>query len=76
MFYMEEDIQPVVDVVVNRLGRAGTMSYGKNILMNVVLETREFGAVWYGDFEGTHEDLAKIATELSTSTGYTITATQ
>lgn len=72
MFYVEEDIQPVVDVITRRLGPAGTMSYGKNVLMNVVLSTREFGAVWYGDFEGSPEAMANIINDLSTETGYAI----
>ncbi len=72
MFYVEEDIAPVVDVIARRLGPAGTMVYGKSVLMNVTLSTREFGTVWYGDFEGSATVLENIVTELSTETGYAI----
>jgi hypothetical protein len=72
MFYVEEDIAPVVDIITRRLGPAGTMTYGKNVLMNVTLSTREFGTVWYGDFEGTPVMLENIVTELSNETGYSI----
>jgi hypothetical protein len=72
MFYVEEDIVPVVDVISRRLGPAGTMAYGKNVLMNVTLSTPEFGTVWYGDFEGTSTTLQNILTELSNETGYVI----
>jgi len=72
MFYVEEDIVPVVDVISRRLGPAGTMAYGKNVLMNVTLSTPEFGTVWYGDFEGSAMVLENIVTELSTETGCTI----
>jgi hypothetical protein len=70
MFYVEEDIAPVVDIITRRLGPAGTMTHGKNVLMNVTLSTREFGAVWYGDFEGTLAQLTSIVNELSVETGY------
>jgi hypothetical protein len=72
MFYVEEDIAPMVDIITRRLGPAGTMAYGKNVLMNVTLSTPEFGTVWYGDFEGSPVILENIIAELSTETGYTI----
>ena len=75
MFWTEEDIQPVVNAVARRMGKAGRMSYGKQVLMNVVVSTPEFGPVWYGDFEGTVDDLAKIVSELSAETGYVVHVT-
>lgn len=49
MFYTEEDIQPHVNEVERVLGRVGTMDFGKNVLYNVAIATKEFGKIWYGD---------------------------
>lgn len=72
MFYVEEDIQPVVDAAERRLGRSGSMMHGKNVIQNVTLTTREFGTFWYGDYEGSSTELMKIIAELSEETGYHI----
>jgi hypothetical protein len=75
MFWTEEDIQPVVNAVIRRMGKAGRMSYGKQVLMNVIVSTPQFGAVWYGDFEGTVDELTRISSELSAETGYVVRVT-
>lgn len=49
MFYSEEDIQPAVTAAEKVFGVQGSMDYGKNVLYNVNIFTREFGKVWYGD---------------------------
>lgn len=49
MFYTEEDVQPAVTAAEQIFGKPGSMDYGKNVLYNVHVFTREFGKLWYGD---------------------------
>lgn len=70
MFYTEEDIQPVVDMVTEALGTVGNMAYGRGVLPNVTVATPEFGKVWYGDYVGTVDQLTTNISDLSTKTGY------
>jgi hypothetical protein len=51
MFYENDDIQPAVNVATEMFGNVGRMLYGKNVLYNVTLATREFGKIWYGDMD-------------------------
>jgi len=51
MFYNEDDVQPVVTIANEMLGKAGRMLDGKNVMRNVTLATREFGKIWYGDID-------------------------
>lgn len=76
MFYVEEDIQPVVDAVENVMGPNGTMTYGEKVVKNVIISTPEFGKIWYGDFEGTLEQLDKVITQLSTNIQYKLSWAQ
>jgi len=49
MFWQAEDVQPAVNVTVKMFGPQGTMEFGKNVIYNASIFTREFGKLWYGD---------------------------
>lgn len=51
MFYDKDDVQPVVNIATEMFGVSGRMLYGKNVLYNVTLATKEFGKIWYGDMD-------------------------
>lgn len=70
MFYVEEDIQPVVDAVTATLGVVGNMSQERGVIKNVTVSTPEFGKVWYGDYVGSVETLTERLNDLSKTTGY------
>lgn len=72
MFYVEEDIQPIVDVVTAALGTVGNMSQERGVIKNVTVSTPEFGKVWYGDYVGSVETLERQLTNVSNTTGYTL----
>jgi hypothetical protein len=72
MFYVEEDIQPVVDVVTQTLGPQGVMLNGKTVSKNVVLGSAEFGKLWYGDVDGDMEYIKSICSILSQRTSQKI----
>jgi hypothetical protein len=76
MFYVEEDIQPVVDIVVRTMGPNGTMVYGDRVLKNIIVSTREFGKIWYGDFEGSVEQLDTIISQMSSNIQYKMSWSQ
>jgi hypothetical protein len=76
MFYTEEDIQPVVDTVVRTMGPSGTMVYGDRVLKNIIVSTREFGKIWYGDFEGSVEQLDTIISQMSSNIQYKMSWSQ
>jgi hypothetical protein len=76
MFYVEEDIQPVVDIVVRTMGPNGTMVYGDRVLKNIIVSTREFGKIWYGDFEGSVEQLNTIISQMSSNVQYKMSWSQ
>jgi hypothetical protein len=76
MFYVEEDIQPVVDIVVRNMGPNGTMVYGDRVLKNIIVSTREFGKIWYGDFEGSVEQLDTIISQMSSNIQYKMSWSQ
>lgn len=61
MFFQEEDIQPVVQVATELFGPVGNMlPSGRFITQNVIIGTREFGKVWYGDIEGTTDYITEM----------------
>ncbi len=72
MFWTEEDIQPVVDVVTQTLGPQGVMMNGKTVSKNVVLGSPEFGKLWYGDIDGDREYVDSICNILSQRTSQKI----
>ena len=76
MFYVEEDIQPVVDTVVRTMGPNGTMVFGDRVLKNIIVSTREFGKIWYGDFEGSVEQLDTIISQMSSNIQYKMSWSQ
>jgi hypothetical protein len=72
MFFKEEDIQPVVDVVTQTLGQQGIMMEGKSVTKNVILGSREFGKMWYGDIDGNLEYINNICAVMSQRTSQKI----
>jgi len=72
MFYTIEDIQPVVDVAVELFGKNGTMLDGKNVSKNVIVGTREFGKLWYGDVDGDMDFINGLCSVLSQRIGQTV----
>ena len=71
MFYTVEDIQPAVDVAVELFGKNGTMLDGKHISKNVLVGTREFGKLWYGDVDGDMDFINSLCSVLSQRIGQT-----
>lgn len=54
MFYTEEDVEPVVQIASEIFGRVGNMLMaGRFVTQNVIIGTKEFGKIWYGDVDGT-----------------------
>lgn len=61
MFYVEEDLTPVVNHATNLFGRNGARRFGKNVEAGVSIATREFGKIWYGDADKNTLDVACTA---------------
>jgi hypothetical protein len=74
MFYREEDIQPVVDIIERTLGSQGIMMSGKNISKNIVLGSPQLGKLWYGDVDGDMEYVQSLCNILSQRTSQHISA--
>jgi hypothetical protein len=72
MFYKEEDIQPVVNVVEQTLGPQGNMMFGKTISKNVIIGSSLFGKLWYGDVDGDMEYVDSLCHVLSQRIGQKI----
>jgi hypothetical protein len=51
MFYTEDDVQPVVDMTTDLFGTVGNMSTEKNVFKNLVIFSKQYGKLWYGDIE-------------------------
>ena len=66
MFYTEEDVQPIVQVAVEMFGPTGNMLEGKNITKNVIIGTKEFGKIWYGDVNGDTQYVTDMCSTMST----------
>ena len=71
MFYSAEDIQPAVQVATELFGPVGNMMDGKSITKNVLIGTREFGKIWYGDVEGNLEFTMGLCSVLTQRIGQT-----
>ena len=66
MFYTEEDVEPVVKVATELFGPVGNMLMtGKFVTQNVIVGTREFGKIWYGDVAGTPDYVNELCEILS-----------
>lgn len=72
MFYTEEDVQPVVQVAVEMFGPNGNMLDGKNVTKNVIIGTKEFGKIWYGDVDGNAEFISNLCGVMSTRVNMTV----
>ena len=61
MFYTEEDVEPVVQIATELFGPVGNMlNEGRFVTRNVILGTKEFGRIWYGDVEGTVDYITEL----------------
>ncbi len=66
MFWTEEDVQPAVQVANELFGPVGNMlESGRFVTQNVIIGTREFGKLWYGDVEGTIDYVNELCEILS-----------
>ena len=66
MFYIEEDVQPIAQIAVEMFGPNGNMLEGKNITKNVIIGTKEFGKIWYGDVNGDTQYVTDMCSAMST----------
>jgi len=66
MFYTEEDVQPIAQIAVEMFGPNGNMLEGKNISRNVIIGTKEFGKIWYGDVDGDAQFVTDMCATMST----------
>ena len=66
MFYTEEDVQPIFKVAVEMFGPVGNMLEGKNVIRNVIIGTKEFGKIWYGDVNGDTQYVTDMCSAMST----------
>jgi ABC-type lipopolysaccharide export system ATPase subunit len=73
MFYTEEDVAPVARIAVEMFGPNGNMLDGKTVVQNVIIGTKEFGKIWYGDVEGGSEFVSDMCTAMSARVGMTVT---
>ena len=71
MFYTAEDVQPAVQVATELFGPVGTMMEGKHVTKNVIIGTREFGKMWYGDIDGDMDFINGLCGVLSQRIGFT-----
>jgi hypothetical protein len=71
MFYSVEDVQPAVQVATELFGPVGNMMEGKHVTKNVIIGTREFGKMWYGDVDGDMEFINGLCNVLSQRIGCT-----
>ena len=66
MFYTEEDVQPVVQVATELFGPVGNMlESNRFVSQNVIIGTREFGKLWYGDVAGTTDFVNELCEIMS-----------
>ena len=66
MFYTEEDVTPAVQVAVELFGPVGNMlQESRFVTRDVIIGTREFGKLWYGDVEGTVDYVNELCEILS-----------
>ena len=66
MFYTEEDVTPAVQTATELFGPGGNMlNEGRFVTRNVIIGTREFGKLWYGDVEGTVDYVNELCEILS-----------
>ena len=66
MFYTEEDIQPAVQVAIELFGPMGNMlPGGRFVTQDVIIATKEFGKLWYGDVSGTADYVNELCDIMS-----------
>ncbi len=72
MFYTEEDVEPVAKIATEMFGPNGNMLDGRNVTKNVIIGTKEFGKIWYGDVDGGLEFVSDMCTAMSARVGMTV----
>ena len=65
MFYTEEDVQPAVDMATELFGKVGNMSAEKNVLKNIVIFSKQFGKIWYGDIQDQMENIQNKCNQIA-----------
>ena len=65
MFYTEEDVQPAVDMATELFGKIGNMSAEKNVLKNIVIFSKQFGKIWYGDIQDQMENIQNKCNQIA-----------
>ena len=66
MFWTEEDVEPAVQVATELFGPVGNMlQSGRFVTQNVIIGTREFGKLWYGDVAGTADYVNELCEIMS-----------
>ena len=66
MFYTEEDVVSAVQTAIELFGPVGNMlESGRFVSQNVIIGSREFGKLWYGDVEGTLDYVNELCEILS-----------
>lgn len=66
MFYTEEDVTPAVQTACELFGPVGNMlPTSRFVIQNVMIGTKEFGKIWYGDVEGTIDYVKELCEILS-----------
>jgi hypothetical protein len=73
MFYTEEEIQPVVTLATKIFGRVGNMCPSPYMFISV--QTNKFGAVWYGDIQGTADDVISLTKKFAAEVKDRVTVT-
>ena len=70
MFWTDEDVQPAVQVATELLGPVGNMlEPNRFVSQNVIIGTREFGKLWYGDVAGTADYVNELCEIMSKRIG-------
>lgn len=72
MFWSEEDVQPAVDMTTEMFGTVGNMSAEKNVLKNVVIFSKQYGKLWYGDVEDTLDNVQNKCNQISQKFGINV----
>ncbi len=75
MFWTDEDVQPAYELAVKLFGQHNRYEQDNiNAYRNVVIMTREFGKIWFGDLElndETRENLEKLSVTINQKVYFT-----
>lgn len=73
MFYIEEDVEPIVQVAKEMFGPVGNILEGKNVMKNIIIGTNQFGKIWYGDIEGDSDYILGLCHAMTQRVGLAVT---